>query len=76
MSGNGFDGSNSRGAPAFVRRDLNRAREIATDQRNRGYKVWIEDENGRQVDEEPLKNEQANRSLRRFAIGALNNSNA
>jgi hypothetical protein len=51
--------------------DLDRAREIATDQRNRGYTAWIEDENGRHVEEGPLKNVQANRSLRQFGIAAL-----
>jgi hypothetical protein len=51
--------------------DYKRALEIAEDQRNRGYKVWIEDENGGRVDERPLKNEQTNRSLREIGLGAL-----
>ena len=44
---------------------------MAEDQRNRGYKVWIEDENGGRVDERSLKNEHANRSLREIGLGAL-----
>jgi hypothetical protein len=51
--------------------DVNLALEIAADQRNKGYKVWIEDENGGRVDEGPLKSERAHRSLRNFGIGAL-----
>jgi hypothetical protein len=51
--------------------DLDRATELATDQRNRGYRVWIEDENGRQVDERPLKNVQASRSLRQYWIAPV-----
>jgi hypothetical protein len=35
--------------------DSQRALEIVQDQRNRGYTAWIEDENGRGVDEETLK---------------------
>jgi hypothetical protein len=31
------------------------ALEIVTDQRDRGYKAWIEDENGAAVDEQMLK---------------------
>jgi hypothetical protein len=31
--------------------DLARAREMVEQQRNMGYKAWIEDENGRIVDE-------------------------
>ena len=31
------------------------ALEIVTDQRNRGYNAWIEDENGAAVDEQLLK---------------------
>jgi len=51
--------------------DFKRALEMAEDQRNRGYKVWIEDENGGRVDERSLKNEQTNRSLREIGLGAL-----
>jgi hypothetical protein len=35
--------------------DPKRALEVVEDQRNRGYKVWIEDENDRGVDDESLK---------------------
>jgi hypothetical protein len=45
--------------------DYKRALEIAEDQRNRGYEVSIEDENGGHS----LKNE--HRSLREFGVGAL-----
>jgi hypothetical protein len=37
--------------------DPKRALEIVEDQRNRGYNAWIEDESGKAVDEESLKNE-------------------
>lgn len=37
--------------------DPQRALEIVEDQRNRGYNAWIEDESGKAVDEESLKNE-------------------
>jgi hypothetical protein len=51
--------------------DFKRPLEMAEDQRNRGYTVWIEDENGGRVDERPLKHEQTNRSLREIALAAL-----
>ena len=51
--------------------DFKRALEMAEDQRNRGYTVWIEDENGGHVDERPLKHEQTNRSLREIGVAAL-----
>ena len=35
--------------------DLKRALAIVEEQRNRGYDVWIEDENGGFVDEQSLK---------------------
>lgn len=35
--------------------DLKRALAIVEEQRNRGFDVWIEDENGAQVDEQSLK---------------------
>jgi hypothetical protein len=34
--------------------DLERGREMVQQERNKGYKVWIEDENGRDVDEATL----------------------
>jgi hypothetical protein len=37
--------------------DPQRALEIVEDQRSRGYNAWIEDESGKAVDEESLKNE-------------------
>jgi len=51
--------------------DLNRASEIAEDQRDRGYKPWIEDENGVEVDEQGLRKEKHHRSPREIAIAAL-----
>jgi hypothetical protein len=50
--------------------DLRRAFEIAEDQRNRGYEVSIEDENGAPVGE-TAKNKQTDRSAREFWIGVL-----
>jgi hypothetical protein len=35
--------------------DFDRALEVVGDQRNRGYTAWIEDHNGRAVDEETGK---------------------
>lgn len=35
--------------------DFKRALEMAGDQRNRGYTVWVEDETGGRVDEQSLK---------------------
>ena len=37
--------------------DPQRALEIVEDQRSRAYNAWIEDESGKAVDEESLKNE-------------------
>jgi hypothetical protein len=54
--------------------DPKRALEIVEDQRKRGYKVWIEDENGRDVDEESLKRndvQQTNRAFYEKGIGVL-----
>ena len=51
--------------------DFNRAREIAEDHRNEGYKVWMEDENGMQVDERRLRKERHHRPLRGIAIASL-----
>jgi len=39
--------------------DFDRALEIVGDQRNRGYTAWIEDDNGRAVDEKTGKVEKA-----------------
>ena len=44
--------------------DPKQALEIAADQRKRGYKVWIEDENGGDVDEETLKPNDVRRTAR------------
>ena len=44
--------------------DPKRALEIAADQRKRGYKVWIEDEEGRDIDEEVLKRNDIHRTTR------------
>jgi hypothetical protein len=44
--------------------DPKRALEIAADQRSQGYKVWIEDENGGDVDEESLKRNDVKRATR------------
>ena len=44
--------------------DPKRALELVEVQRNKGYKVWIEDENGRSVDEETLKKNGAQRTTR------------
>jgi hypothetical protein len=51
--------------------DFKRALEMAEDQRQRGYTVWIEDENGGRVDEQSLKHEQTNRSVREIGVAAL-----
>ena len=37
--------------------DVQRALEIVEEQRNRGYNTWIEDDTGKAIDEESLKNE-------------------
>jgi hypothetical protein len=39
--------------------DFDRALEIVGDQRNRGYTTWIEDDNGRAVDEKTRQVEKA-----------------
>jgi hypothetical protein len=44
---------------------------MAEEQRNRGYTVWIEDENGGRVDERPFKHEQTNRSFREIGLAVL-----
>ena len=36
--------------------DLSRALEMISDQHNRGYRAWVEDEYGREVDTETFKN--------------------
>jgi hypothetical protein len=36
--------------------DIQRALESLEEQRNRGYNAWIEDDHGKAVDEESLKN--------------------
>jgi hypothetical protein len=54
--------------------DPKRALEIIEVQRNRGYKAWIEDENGRNVDEETLKKndiQRTTRSLYERLLGVL-----
>ena len=54
--------------------DPQSALEIVQDQRNRGYTDWIEDENGRGVDEETLKigkAEPTKPTLYERGIGAL-----
>jgi len=40
--------------------DFDRALEVVGDQRNRGYTAWIEDDNGRAVDEKTRKVETTN----------------
>ena len=42
---------------------------MVEDQRNRGYEVWIEDEIGRTVDEEPLK--KSGRSLYQMVMAVI-----
>jgi hypothetical protein len=54
--------------------DPKRPLEVVEDQRNRGYKVWIEDENGRGVDDESLKKndvQKTNHALYETGIGVL-----
>ena len=51
--------------------DFKRALEMAEDQRNRGYTVWIEDESDGHVDEPPPKHEPTNRSLRDIGVAAF-----
>src|SRR5262249_4240668 len=40
--------------------DFDRALEVVDDQRNRGYTAWIEDDNGRAVDEKTRRVEKPN----------------
>jgi len=49
--------------------DLESAREMVEDQRNRGYSAWIEDEDGQRVDEEPFK--KSGRSLYQIVMGII-----
>ena len=54
--------------------DPKRALEIVEDRRNRGYGTWIEDERGKIVDEQALKNNKFERTkptLRERATGLL-----
>ena len=54
--------------------DPERALEIVEDRRNRGYDAWIEDESGKIVDEQALKNNKFERTkptLRERATGLL-----
>ena len=54
--------------------DPQRALEIVEDQRSRGYNAWIEDESGKAVDEESLKNENVKPikpTLREKGMGCL-----
>ena len=54
--------------------DPKRALEIVEDRRNRGYDAWIEDERGKVVDEQALKNNKFERTkptLRERAMGLL-----
>jgi hypothetical protein len=44
--------------------DPKRAFEIAADQRKRGYKVWIEDENGKDVSEGSIERSDVQRAAR------------
>ena len=48
--------------------DPQSVQEMVEDQRNRGYEVWIEDD-GRTVDEEPLK--KSDRSLYQRVMGIV-----
>jgi hypothetical protein len=54
--------------------DPKRALEIVEDRRNRGYNAWIEDESGKIVDEQALKNnkgEETKSVFRERATGLL-----
>jgi len=54
--------------------DPKRALELFEDQRKRGYKVWIEDENGRNVDKQFVKESEVKRKERSrgdFIVGTL-----
>jgi hypothetical protein len=54
--------------------DPKRALEIVEDRRNRGYGTWIEDERGKIVDEQALKNNKfqlTKPTLRERATGLL-----
>ena len=48
----------------FQTDDINRALEIVEDQQKKGYKAWIEDQSGRNVDVEPLKEHKVERAKR------------
>jgi hypothetical protein len=50
---------------------LKRAREIYEYQQDRGYEVWVEDENGRRIDEQYLKDEYTRRSILQLWIEPL-----
>jgi len=49
--------------------DPQSVQEMVEDQRNRGYEVWIEDESGGRVDEEPFK--KSGRSLYQIVMGVI-----
>lgn len=54
--------------------DPKRALEMVEDQRNRGCKVWIEDEDGRDIDVESLKKndvQETNRAFYKRGVGVL-----
>jgi hypothetical protein len=54
--------------------DLKDALDIVEVERNRGYEIWIEDENGRKIDEETAKKSGAERiahSLYEKVLGLL-----
>jgi hypothetical protein len=51
--------------------DYKRALETAEDLRNRGYEVWIEEENGQHVDEQSLNKKRQTNRLREIGEGAL-----
>ena len=57
----------------FQTEDPKRALEIVEDRRDKGYDAWIEDENGKIVDERALENkfEPIKPTLRERAIGLL-----
>jgi hypothetical protein len=54
--------------------DVKDALDIAEVERNRGYEIWVEDENGRKIDEEAVKKSGAQRigaSLYEKVLGLL-----
>ena len=53
--------------------DPKRALAMVEEQRRKGFKVWVEDENGGNVDEESLKNsaQQTGRSLYELRMAIL-----